>query len=117
MDYSQLRLNLERELAEMEQKSSELKEASEQAERNESEVGASDDLRADVSDLQEDRTVARSELSDLIRAHKRALDRMDQGVYESCERCGKAITPERLEAKATTTHCIDCQRELEAGRE
>lgn len=39
----------------------------------------------------------------------RALARLDTGKYGICERCGKAIAPERLEALPFVTLCIDDQ--------
>jgi DnaK suppressor protein len=40
---------------------------------------------------------------------ERALVRLDEGKYGICERCGKAIAPERLEALPFVTLCIDDQ--------
>jgi DnaK suppressor protein len=37
---------------------------------------------------------------------ERALARLDAGTYGICERCGKAIAPERLEALPFVTLCI-----------
>lgn len=42
-----------------------------------------------------------------------ALHRMDQGTYGICERCGKAINEERLEAFPYVAHCIECQSRIE----
>jgi RNA polymerase-binding protein DksA len=44
-----------------------------------------------------------------------ALQRIDDGSYGTCRRCGREIAPERLEARPWATLCIDCQRELERG--
>jgi RNA polymerase-binding transcription factor len=41
----------------------------------------------------------------------RALAKMDRGEYGACERCGKPISPERLEALPWAILCIDCMRE------
>jgi DnaK suppressor protein len=41
-------------------------------------------------------------------ALERATARLDEGAYGVCERCGKAIAPERLEALPATTTCITC---------
>ncbi|MBW6468282.1 MAG: TraR/DksA family transcriptional regulator [Coriobacteriia bacterium] len=38
-----------------------------------------------------------------------ALKRMDEGVYEACERCGAPIGEERLKAMPTATMCITCK--------
>jgi RNA polymerase-binding transcription factor DksA len=49
-----------------------------------------------------------------------ALERLDQGVYGTCRRCGKEINPRRLQALPYAIFCIDCQaiveREGEARR-
>jgi RNA polymerase-binding transcription factor DksA len=40
-----------------------------------------------------------------------ALERLAEGTYGTCESCGQAIDPERLEALPQTRLCIDCARE------
>ena len=42
-----------------------------------------------------------------------ALGRIEAGTYGTCEVCGKAISPERLEALPIARRCIDCQERLE----
>ena len=42
-----------------------------------------------------------------------ALERMDNGNYGECQRCGKPIGAERLEAFPYVAHCIDCQSFIE----
>ncbi|MHB8295145.1 MAG: TraR/DksA family transcriptional regulator [Acidimicrobiales bacterium] len=39
---------------------------------------------------------------------ERALGKMGTGAYGSCEECGEAISPARLEAKPTARYCITC---------
>ncbi len=39
-----------------------------------------------------------------------ALRKLDAGSYGTCESCGKAIAPERLEAIPWAPTCIDCAR-------
>jgi RNA polymerase-binding protein DksA len=39
-----------------------------------------------------------------------ALKRIDEGTYGTCERCGKPIGEERLEARPWATLCIDDAR-------
>lgn len=38
----------------------------------------------------------------------RALERLDQGEYGRCERCGSTIAPERLEARPAVVTCVGC---------
>ena len=44
-----------------------------------------------------------------------ALDRIDDGTFGTCTRCGKQIAEERLEAMPYATRCIDCKRLDERG--
>lgn len=44
-----------------------------------------------------------------------ALKAIAEGAYGTCERCGRAINPERLEAKPWATLCIHCQEALDAA--
>ena len=39
-----------------------------------------------------------------------ALRRIDAGTYGTCERCGRQIPEERLEARPWAALCIECQR-------
>jgi RNA polymerase-binding protein DksA len=43
----------------------------------------------------------------------RALGRIDNGTFGTCERCGKDIPEDRLEARPWAELDIDCQREVE----
>ena len=44
-----------------------------------------------------------------------ALERIEDGTFGTCARCGKQIAEERLEAIPYATRCIDCQRLAERG--
>ncbi len=62
-------------------------------------------------------TEERSRLISLVQALRsnldevdRALARLDDGTYGACERCGRRIDPERLEALPWATMCIDCKQ-------
>lgn len=39
-----------------------------------------------------------------------ALNRIEEGTYGLCEKCGKTIHPERLSVIPTTTVCMECKR-------
>ena len=77
-----------------------------------------DDAAADVAaDIYE-----RGKIISLIRAlesklHQieRAIAVAEQGTYGTCEKCGVAIVPERLEIMPETTLCVNCASELEKG--
>ena len=45
-----------------------------------------------------------------LREVERALERIDDGSYGTCERCGKPIGQERLEAIPWALLCIDCKK-------
>ena len=58
-----------------------------------------------------ERAQVRSFLDDAHRdleALERAGARVDAGTYGACERCGKAIAPERLAALPAAATCIAC---------
>ena len=45
----------------------------------------------------------------------RALKKLDDGTYGTCERCGKPIGEDRLRARPWATLCIDDQRIADRG--
>lgn len=47
-----------------------------------------------------------------LRHADRAVAKIDAGTYGTCERCGSAISTERLEAIPWALLCIDCQRKV-----
>jgi RNA polymerase-binding transcription factor len=67
-------------------------------------------------------TAERSRLLSLVTALREnlegvqhALEKMEAGTYGTCERCGKPIAPERLEALPWAALCIDCKQRGAAG--
>ncbi len=57
---------------------------------------------------QRDRSRAAAELEHLAEQVRRALERLEQGGYGICERCGREIAGPRLEALPWAVRCIDC---------
>ena len=55
------------------------------------------------------------QLEDRLGEVKKALKRIDEGMYGICTNCGKTILPERLEALPYAELCIECQRKERAG--
>lgn len=51
----------------------------------------------------------------LLEEVEAALDKLARGTYGVCEKCGRAIGEERLEALLWATHCFDCQRREEVA--
>src|SRR5512133_1701298 len=45
----------------------------------------------------------------LLRDVVSALQKIDDGSFGNCERCGEAIGDKRLEALPFARHCVDCQ--------
>lgn len=46
----------------------------------------------------------------------RALHKLDEGTYGSCDKCGVEIGAERLEVTPWASLCISCKRQEERGR-
>jgi DnaK suppressor protein len=53
------------------------------------------------------------DLGDILAQVNAALERMDEGTFGLCQRCGKPINPERLEAFPYVAYDIECQTILE----
>jgi RNA polymerase-binding protein DksA len=51
----------------------------------------------------------------VLRAINEALQRIEEGTFGTCGRCGKPIAEERLEAIPYANRCIDCKRLEERG--
>jgi DnaK suppressor protein len=58
----------------------------------------------------------RGNAHDLLEQVDAAIERIDQGRYGTCARCGQQIAPDRLEALPYATYCIDCQSQVEHER-
>ena len=54
--------------------------------------------------------------SDLIREIDEALQRIDDGNYGQCRRCGKPIDEARLKAIPTARYDAECQAAIEAAQ-
>jgi len=55
-------------------------------------------------------------LKDLLARVDRALNRIDQGTYGACLKCGAPIPPERLEAIPFAELCVECKKKEERER-
>ncbi|MET0820214.1 MAG: TraR/DksA C4-type zinc finger protein [Aeromicrobium sp.] len=80
-------------------------------------VEASADSNADDEHDPEGSTIAfeRSQVSTMVEQTRArlvdvdaALDRLEQGTYGVCERCGAPIPQERLEARPVARTCVPC---------
>jgi len=52
--------------------------------------------------------------SKLIKKIKKALARIENGTFGTCETCGEDISIERMKARPVTSQCIDCKSKEEA---
>lgn len=57
-----------------------------------------------------------NEAMDELRQIRATLVRIEDGSYGTCEACGEAIGPARLEAYPYASHCIDCAEDAERAR-
>jgi DnaK suppressor protein len=80
--------------------------------------GVGNHLADDASEVfTRERNIAlQNNANDLLAQIDTALQRLDQGSYGICARCGKEIPPERLEARPYAIYCITCQTEIEHQR-
>jgi RNA polymerase-binding protein DksA len=53
------------------------------------------------------------DFQDILAQIDSALERMNEGTYGVCLRCGQKISEERLEAFPYVAYCIDCQTKIE----
>ena len=58
-------------------------------------------------------TTIADDVRDVLAQIDAALARMEDGTYGTCQRCGKPINEERLEAFPYVAYCIDCQTLIE----
>jgi DnaK suppressor protein len=58
----------------------------------------------------------RNNIQDLVDQIGRAIRRIDEGTYGTCERCGRPIDAARLKALPHALLCMDCKRREERAR-
>lgn len=66
--------------------------------------------------LRERNIALHNNADDLLAQIDAALRRLDAGTYGICERCGRPISAERLDALPYASHCIECQSVVERER-
>jgi DnaK suppressor protein len=67
---------------------------------------------ANVSEAERIVTVT-EDFQDILAQVNAALERMNEGTYGVCQRCGRSIAVARLEAFPYVAYCIECQSILE----
>jgi RNA polymerase-binding protein DksA len=82
------------------------------------EVGLDEDFAdAGTATFDRERDLSiRNNIRDLIDQITRAIARIDEGTYGSCERCGRPIDAARLKALPHALLCMDCKRREERAR-
>jgi len=81
-------------------------------------AGIGNHMADDASEVFErERDLAlRGNSQDLLAQVNAAIERMDEGRYGICARCGQQIAPDRLEALPYAIYCITCQALVEHER-
>ncbi len=82
------------------------------------EVGIDDDFAdAGTATFDRERDLSiRNNIRDLIEQMTRAIGRIDEGNYGTCERCGNPIDRKRIDALPHALLCLDCKRREERVR-
>jgi RNA polymerase-binding protein DksA len=108
------RTELERDLDHME---SELRDLS--VDQEDERGGVGNHFADDGSSLGEQERISTvgSDFREQIQMIDAAIERMDEGTYGICQRCGQQIQVERLEALPFAAYCITCQSHLEQQAE
>jgi len=74
--------------------------------------GDKDDENAAEVALYSDNLTLERTLESALRDVNKALERIKEGTYGICKYCGKDIGKERLEARPTSSACVECKTKL-----
>jgi RNA polymerase-binding protein DksA len=82
------------------------------------EVGLDEDFAdAGTATFERERDLSiKNNIRDLIDQVTRAVERIDDGTYGTCERCGQPIDATRLRELPHASLCLDCKRREERAR-
>jgi DnaK suppressor protein len=115
-----IRAELRQELVALQRQQTELEEDSFEGTQSDmtGEVGLDEDFAdAGTATFDRERDLSiRNNIRDLIDQITRAIGRIDDGSYGTCERCGKPIDAARLKALPHALLCMDCKRREERAR-
>jgi len=75
-------------------------------------MGDKEDENANEVAIYSDNLTLERTLEKQLRDVNNALKRIDEGKYGICKYCNKEISPERLEARPTSSACIECKKVL-----
>jgi RNA polymerase-binding protein DksA len=115
-----IRKGLEDKRDELQQRQTELEEDSFDGTQSDitGEVGLDEDFAdAGTATFERERDLSiRNNITDLIDQMTRAIARIDEGSYGTCERCGRPIDAARLKELPHALLCLDCKRREERAR-
>ena len=116
MDLDEARQRLSEERVRLTQVKDELASAAENERESTSELSSMDQHQADVGtelfDRERDLGILEAVEGELTEV-ERALTRIDEGNYGTCEACGKQIGDERLAAQPYARLCVQDQEQAE----
>ena len=117
---SDIRKRLEEEHEDLRRQEEELEHESFDATQSDmtGEVGLDEDFAdagAATFDRERDLSILNN-IKDLMDQIARAIRRIDEGTYGTCERCGRPIDAARLRALPHASLCMDCKRREERMR-
>ncbi|MDQ4095853.1 MAG: TraR/DksA C4-type zinc finger protein [Actinomycetota bacterium] len=114
-----IRGKLEKEKADLERQLGELQSSFDLSQSDMSgDAGLNEDFAdAGTATFDRERDLSiRNNVLDLIDQVTRALRRIDEGTYGTCERCGQPIDAARIKAFPRVLMCLDCKRREERIR-
>ena len=116
MDLDEARQRLSDERERLTQVKNEMQSAGENERESTSELSSMDQHQADVGtelfDRERDLGILEAVEGELAEV-ERALVRIDEGTYGTCEACGKQIGDDRLEAQPYARLCVQDQQQAE----
>ena len=74
------------------------------------ELGSKEDENAQEVTLYESRFSLEKDLEDILRKINKALEKIEQGDYGICEKCGQKIPEARLKAFPSAVLCLKCKK-------
>ena len=117
---AKIRASLAEKKVELEARQRELEEASFDSTQSDitGEVGLDEDFAdAGTATFERERDLSiRNNIRDLVDQVDRAMRRIDEGSYGTCERCGQPIDASRLRELPHASLCLDCKRREERAR-
>jgi RNA polymerase-binding protein DksA len=117
---AKIRASLADKQVELEARQRELEEGSFDSTQSDltGEVGLDEDFAdAGTATFERERDLSiRNNIRDLIDQVARAMQRIDEGTYGTCERCGQPIDATRLRELPHASLCLDCKRREERAR-